>query len=66
MAQCSECTSSYNPYATEPTIIGYGEQVNREFARYRKHFDLCERCLISKIQSDIAAAQAEKEESPAE
>jgi len=51
METCVTCAEEYDPLATEPELASYEVAIYRNWANYRKTFDLCEPHLVEMIRS---------------
>lgn len=50
--QCENCPRTFESSQDQPKQFGFEQTIYSNFARYRKHFDLCDNCLIEKIRAD--------------
>lgn len=49
---CEECGREFDSNKTEPTLVGYGREINQEYVRRRPHSNLCEHCLMQQIAEE--------------
>jgi hypothetical protein len=52
MAQCRQCSESFNAYRTDTAITGHGPEVEVEFKKRCRTSSFCDECLIARIKEE--------------